>query len=218
MTTSPTPNAASGVRAANTSRVPDMSRPRLAKRARMPMARRMPRPRPIALPTEPTTKASKSTDLVTCRRDAPRARKSASSRLRCATSIEKVFTIRKEPTTREIAAKTSRKTVRNEIALSRSLAASWAALSPVTASTPFGSTLATWSRRSCCETPGLAVTHASLKASLPSRKSFWALAVSKIAAVAPLSDPPPGKSAMPTNRGWRSAFLPTLASRTFSPR
>ena len=49
-----------------------------------------------------------STERLIWRREAPRARSSASSRLRWATRIEKVLMIRKMPTTRETPAKTSR--------------------------------------------------------------------------------------------------------------
>ena len=73
-----------------------------------------------------------------------------------------MLTIRKLPTTSEMPAKISRKVLMNEIAWSSSLAASSAALSPVTASKPRGSTVATWSRSSAWETPGFAVTQASL--------------------------------------------------------
>ena len=59
------------------------------------------------------------------------ARSRASSRLRWATRIEKVLTIRKLPTTSEMPAKISRNVLMNEIAFSRSLAAASAALSPV---------------------------------------------------------------------------------------
>ena len=51
------------------------------------------------------------TERVTCRREAPSARNRASSRVRWATMIEKVFRIRKVPTTSATAANTSRKVV-----------------------------------------------------------------------------------------------------------
>ncbi len=98
------------------------------------MASSTPRPRPIVDPTKPSTTASNITERVTCRREAPIARSRASSRLRWATRIENVLTIRKEPTTSAMPAKISRNVLRNEIASTRSLAASSAATSPVTAS------------------------------------------------------------------------------------
>ena len=88
----------------------------------------------------------RSTELVTCFFDAPIARSRASSRLRWATRMEKVLTIRKAPTTSEMPAKISRNVVRNEIASTSWLADSSAALSPVTASSPSGSCPATASR------------------------------------------------------------------------
>ena len=49
---------------------------------------------------------------MTCLREAPMARSSASSRLRWATRIEKVLMMMNTPTIRETAAKTSRKVCR----------------------------------------------------------------------------------------------------------
>ena len=91
------------------------------------MASSTPRPSPSVEPTSPTTSASSSTERVTCRFDAPSARSRASSRLRWATRIENVLTIRKAPTTSEMPAKMSRKVRRKLIASSRSVAASSAA-------------------------------------------------------------------------------------------
>lgn len=70
--------------------------------------------------------------------------------------------MRKVPTTSDTAAKTSRKVVMKDRPFWISVAICSETLSPVTASKPAGSTLATWARSSDCETPGLAVTHASL--------------------------------------------------------
>ena len=55
------------------------------------MARSTPRPTPMAEATRPTVSASSITELSTCRRLAPRARSSASSRVRWATMIVKVL-------------------------------------------------------------------------------------------------------------------------------
>ena len=76
-----------------------------------PAARPKPRASPTVDPTSPTINASSSTDRVTCAFEAPSARNRASSRVRCATMIEKVFRIRKVPTTSATAANTSRKVV-----------------------------------------------------------------------------------------------------------
>ena len=162
-------------------------------------------------------KDSSCTDRVTWRREAPRARSRASSRLRWATRIEKVLTIRNDPTTSEMPAKMSRKIVRKLIASRRSSAAASASESPVTASNPSGSTSATWSRSSAWVTPSAAVTHTSLKASSPSRNSSWAAPVSKAARVAPLREPPSGKSAIPTRVGSRLAVSSPVIIGTTSP-
>ena len=126
------------------------------------MASSTPSPSPSVEPSRPTTKASISTDRVTCLLEAPSARSSASSRLRWATRIEKVLTMRKAPTTSEMPAKINRKVRRKLMASSRSEALSSAALSPVTASKPSGSRSATSSRSCSWDTPSRAVTHRSV--------------------------------------------------------
>src|SRR6266545_3286101 len=69
-------------------------------------------PNPAASPrtdaSRPITTASTSTEPIICRRLAPIARMSASSRVRCATMIENVLRIRKMPTNSATAAKPSR--------------------------------------------------------------------------------------------------------------
>ncbi len=76
-------------------------------------------------PMSPMTPASKSTDRPTWRRVAPSARKSASSRDRCATRMLNVLTMRNEPTTSATPAKTSRNVVMKPSASWMSLAAAW---------------------------------------------------------------------------------------------
>ena len=93
-----------------------MSRPNVENIAEMPWAIPRPSSSPRVAPTSPTTNASKSTARRTCGRLAPMARRSASSRERCATRIEKVLTMRKDPTTRAMPAKTSRKVEMNDSA------------------------------------------------------------------------------------------------------
>ncbi len=217
VTPTPTTYDATTVSGRKTSGCPERSRPKLANSARMPIARTTPSASPRVAPTVPSSTASNSTDRVTCLREAPSARSRASSRLRCATRMEKVFTIRKLPTTSAMPAKTSRKTLMNRIASITPVAESWAAWSPVTASNPAGRRAATWFRSSDCETPGAAVTQASLNPSTPRRKRSCAVRVSKTVIVAPLVDPPSVKSARPTSRGVRVACLPDVASVTVSP-
>ncbi len=134
VTTTPTAYATSTVRGAKRSDCPDRSSPKPPNRVRIPSASSTPRPRPMVDPTRPTTNASSSTDPVTWRLDAPSARSRASSRLRWATRIEKVLTIRNAPTTSEMPAKISRKVCMNPMACRSSEAVSSAASSPVTAS------------------------------------------------------------------------------------
>lgn len=72
-----------------------------------PAARPMPLSSPSVEPARPSSSASVSTERRTCRRSAPSARISPSSRVRCAMSIENVLTIRKMPTSTAIPAKPS---------------------------------------------------------------------------------------------------------------
>ena len=123
-------------------------------------------------PSRPSTRASSSTLRETCRREAPRARRRASSRLRWATRIEKVLTMRYAPTTSATPAKISRKVWRNFTPLRIWLADSSAASSPVSARTWGGSSLSTASRNVAWDTPASAVTQMVENASLPSRNSF----------------------------------------------
>lgn len=62
---------------------------------------------PIVDPARPSSSASTSTDRLTCLRLPPTARSRPISRVRWATSIEKVLMIRKPPTSSEIPAKPS---------------------------------------------------------------------------------------------------------------
>ncbi len=68
---------------------------------------------PARMPTielpRPTTVASAMTLRITWRREAPRVRIVASSRVRWATVIDSVLKMTKEPTNRAIAANASRK-------------------------------------------------------------------------------------------------------------
>ena len=217
VTTMPTTYAASTVRGARISDCPDRSRPKRPKRVRIAIASRIPSPRPMVEPTAPSTRASTITIRVTWRLLAPRARSSASSRLRWATRIEKVLTMRKPPTTREMPAKISRKVVRKPTASCSADAASSAASSPVTASTPSGSRWETAAASSSWLVPGSAVTQMSLKASLPSSSSRCAVRVSKSATVTPLREPPSGKPAMPTSIGRSTARSVLVTRWTCSP-
>ncbi len=86
----------------------------------------MPSTIPRAPPSRPSRNASPTTDHVIWRLLAPIARSSASSRVRRATSIEKVLRMMKVPTNRAMNAKTSRKVLMNPSAvLSCSAASSW---------------------------------------------------------------------------------------------
>ena len=79
-------------------------------------AQRRDQPEPAArrrapTPSSPTTAACTSTEANTCAGDAPTARSSANSRIRCRTDIANVLEMMNAPTNSEIAAKTSRNVV-----------------------------------------------------------------------------------------------------------
>ncbi len=135
----------------------------------MPTASTNPTPMPMADPMSPTTAASASTDRATWRRLAPMARRSASSRLRWATRIEKVLTMRNAPTVRATPAKTRRNVVTNDRASSIRVDARSEVASPVTARNPSGSIPFTDASSSSWLVPGAAVTHTAEKASSPPR-------------------------------------------------
>ena len=101
----------------------------------------MPSPRPSTDAMAPTTAASATTEASTWRRLAPRARSSASSRVRCATRIEKVLAMMKAPTTSATAANTSRKMEKNDRPCLMRSCCSLAAALPVIVWVLLGSTL-----------------------------------------------------------------------------
>ncbi len=91
-----------------------MSRPNAPRSAFKPTARPMPATNPMVEATRPTITASNSTEPRTWRWPAPMARSSASSRLRCATTIENVLKMMNEPTSSATTAKISRNVLKNE--------------------------------------------------------------------------------------------------------
>ena len=148
-------NAAAGIAMS----LAGMSRPRAPRRALSPAARKMPATKPTVDATSPTSTASNRTEPSTWRCPAPMARSSASSRLRCATTIENVLKMMKEPTSRATTPKISRKVLKNDRLSFRSLWLSAVMSSPLITSTfwvpgsPFSEarmSATTWS----CETPG----------------------------------------------------------------
>jgi len=86
----------------------EMSRPIARKIPARPRANSSPSAMPSVAAISARTNASTNTDRVTWRREAPRARSSANSRLRWATRMEKVFTMMNPPTRTAITAKTNK--------------------------------------------------------------------------------------------------------------
>ena len=91
-----------------------ISIPKAASRAFNSLATPMPATTPAIDEISPTTVASRSTDRVTCRLLAPRARSNAISFWRWATMIEKVLKMMNAPTNRAIRAKTIRNVLKND--------------------------------------------------------------------------------------------------------
>ena len=81
--------------------------PEAPSRAPRPLAKPIPTPRPITEAVTPTIVPSARIEARTCRRDAPRVRRVASSLVRWATVIESVLKMMNEPTSRVIAPKAS---------------------------------------------------------------------------------------------------------------
>ena len=88
---------------------PTPSTPRADIAATMRATSPMPSPTPSAEPTRPSTTASPTTEPVICRLEAPSARNSANSRVRCETVMAKVLAMRNVPTNRPTPPKATRK-------------------------------------------------------------------------------------------------------------
>ncbi len=104
-------------------------------------AKAIPASSPTTAAIRPIAKASTTTEVMIWRRLAPSVRSIANSRVRWATVIEKVLKIRKEATNRATPANTSRTVRRMPMNSPTSSCWDWVFSSPVSTSTPFGSTV-----------------------------------------------------------------------------
>ena len=162
------------------------------------MASPTPASRPTIPDTRPMSPASSSTPPRTCLLVAPTARSSATSRRRWATSTLKVFQMTNDPTSSATPANTSSTVVKMPKASWTESTAASAACSPVTASTPSGSSSAIRLRSSLASTPSSARTStSSTSPSLPS--TCWAVGRSNPASVAPRMLSVSPKPTMPTS-------------------
>ena len=127
----PTASATMIVRAATTVPVDGSSSPNEASRPRRAGARISPPRSPMTDAAKPMIRLSTTTELSTCRRDAPSVRSSANSRERCATVTANVLKMRKPPTSTATPAKTSSPILRNPSESLMSPAAFSACSSPV---------------------------------------------------------------------------------------
>ena len=148
----PTTSETITVRASSCSEVLGRSMPNAFSRPLSPTAIPMPATIPTAAATSPVTIASTTTDVITCRRLAPIARSSASSRERWATMIVNVLKMMNAPTNRAMNANTSKATRKKPRLSCRAFDCSSATVVAVTASTPLGSTSAIRPRRSADDT------------------------------------------------------------------
>ncbi len=87
-------------------------KPTASKSENRPSASSSPQRSPISEATAPTTSASITIEVRTCRREPPSVRIVANSRVRCAIVIESEFAITKLPTKSATPAKTSRNVLR----------------------------------------------------------------------------------------------------------
>src|SRR6266704_4570264 len=153
--TTPTTIETITVRSSKTVPVDGRSMPTAPSTPRRPSAITTPNPRPIAEATSPTRPDSSSTEPSTWRRLAPRQRSRASSRVRCATMIEKVLKIRKAPTNSATPANASSAVEKKPRPSWISLAERCAWSAPVMLSYLPGTAPATRSRSCSGVTPGL---------------------------------------------------------------
>src|SRR4051812_30370080 len=180
----PTISDTTTVRVSIASAVGGSLRPSAPSSALSPNARTTPSPMPRTEPISPTANDSSSTEVRTWRRLAPSARKSASSRVRCDTTMLNMLKMMNAPTNSATNPKI-RKNVRRNPRPWDTCACCWlAADAAVIDSYPFGSTdetrLASWFG----STPGSALTYIVSNAPWRS-KSFCAVGRSNNASVAP---------------------------------
>ena len=139
----------------------------------MPFATPYPTTSPIADATIPSTRPSTTTERMTCRRDAPRVRSVASSRVRWATVIDRVLKITNAPTSSAMPPKTSRMVRILETSSFQSPSASLTDASvPLTCRS---AVMSGWMARTSCapDVPGLASI--DMMSKRPSRwNSAWA--------------------------------------------
>jgi hypothetical protein len=145
--------------------------PDASRSAITPLARSIPDPTPSTAAISPTTPASSRTDPRTWARLAPSARRRASSFVRWATRIEKVFEMTKMPTSRAMAPNTMSAISRNPRLVWLSSDSCLAASSPVTTSAWPRSSAATRVTSSSGDTPSSARTNTLLTSpSRPARR------------------------------------------------
>ena len=196
VTPTPTRSETTTVRVSKTGDPAGRLTPNPRSSASIPKAASTPRPMPTAEDTSPTIAASPRTERKTWRRLAPTMRRSASSRVRWPTMIEKVLKMVKAPTNSEMKANTNSAVEKKPSALSTALACSLATVCPDTTSTPCGRTRAIPRWTDAAFAPGASTT--SMVSKRPtSPRTAWAVGTSKAATVAPARFLTVPKRAMP---------------------
>ncbi len=201
----PTSSATTTVRGSSVRPVFGSVKPTASNSQNRPEASARPSRRPTTDATIPTISASMITETRTWRRDAPRVRRVANSRMRCAIVIASEFAITNEPTKSAIPANASRNPRRKEMNSFVSAASSVACCWPESACA-FGGRISRISARSSWSlTPGFEATAISSR-----RPSFWnsrcAVGRSKPASVAP-----------PIERSVPNSTMPEMRSRSTGP-
>jgi hypothetical protein len=156
--TIPTSRLTMTVRGAKTIPLFGKSMPKLTRSAFSPTASASPRSSPMTDAMIPTTSASRSTEASTWRREAPRVRSVASSRIRWATVMASVFAITKAPTKSAIPPKASRRYLKKFRPSWTSWLSDFACSSPLFTCAVAGSTGLTSLTSVEVETPGFAAT------------------------------------------------------------
>ena len=154
----------------------------------------------------PETRPSRTTERSTCRREAPSVPSVASSRVRCATVIERVLKITNAPTKSEIAGEAEQEPAQDVMNSSTPAASSSACSAPVRTCAVGGAICSSLETRRSAETPSFAATKIEPYARLPCRA--WAVGTSKTAIAALPSESTSPNVAMPTSRIGRSPGRP----------
>jgi hypothetical protein len=198
VTRTPTSSETTIVRPLTTVPASGIESPNAPKSAESPFARPTPSARPAIEAARPITSASRATERMTWRREAPSVRSVANSRVRCATVMLSVLKITKAPTNSAIAPKASRNQRMKSTASETSFPSLSARASPLWTCAAAGRSGRTCAISASVETPGRAAIEIASNPVFPSTRR--AVGTSKTAIVAPPSESTSPNLASPTTR------------------